>query len=262
MNDRDELLNIKQAAEFLKVSETSLRRWTNAGRLACLRVGRKRERRFRRADLLAFLEEQPTETSTHPEPAESLAAPQTETSDEPLADRAHLCGLYATDEGRAMQAAAFLAEGLHLGSTCFVMATPSVRDDILAHLARSHRDLRASLADRLMEITEYAGSSRAQLQEFESRYRAALDAGARSLRMVADVWVVAEWLTRKELIDYEAGYEKMSQRYPIVTLCLYDIRKFGGMDVVGALKGHADMFRFPTEILLPGIDCGASGQRD
>jgi excisionase family DNA binding protein len=250
MNDRDELLNIKQAAEFLKVSETSLRRWTNSGRLACLRVGRKRERRFRRADLLAFLEEQPTEPSTDGEAAESLPARPTEALGDLLTDRAHLCGLYATDEGRAKQAAGFLAEGLGLGSTCFVMAAPSVGHDILADLARSHPDLRASVDDRLEEITEYAGSSRAQLQEFESRYRAALDAGARSLRMVADVWVVAEWLTRKELIEYEAGYEKLSQRYPIVTLCLYDVRRFGGMDVVAALKGHADMFRFPTEILL------------
>ena len=52
-----DLLNIKEAAALLKVSEASLRRWTNAGRLACLRLGAKRERRFRRADLMAFLEE-------------------------------------------------------------------------------------------------------------------------------------------------------------------------------------------------------------
>jgi excisionase family DNA binding protein len=250
MDDRDDLLNIKQAAEFLKVSETSLRRWTNSGRLACLRVGRKRERRFRRSDLLAFLEEQPTEPGSYSEAAESVPSRETGISGDLLTERAHLCGLYATDEGRATQAAAFLAEGLHVGSTCFVMASPSVRDDILAQLAQSHPDLRASVDDRLVEITDYAGSSGAQLREFERRYRAALDAGARSLRMVADVWVVAEWLTRKELIGYEAGYEKMSQRYPIVTLCLYDVRRFGGMDVVAALKGHADMFRFPTDFLL------------
>ena len=59
MSEADELLDIEQAAKFLNVSETSLRRWTNAGRLACLRVGRRRERRFRRADLLAFMEDQP-----------------------------------------------------------------------------------------------------------------------------------------------------------------------------------------------------------
>jgi transcriptional repressor of dcmA and dcmR len=249
MNDRDELLDIKQAAEFLKVSATSLRRWTNSGRLACLRVGRKRERRFRRADLLAFLEEQPMETSTDLEEVESPPTRQPETSGDLLNVRAHLCGLYASDEGRATQAAAFLAEGLRLENRCFVMAVPSVRDDILAHLAGSHPDLQASV-DNLEGITKYAGSSRAQRQELESRYRAALDAGARSLRMVADTWFLAEWLTRKELIEFEAEYEKMSQRYPIVTLCLYDVRRFGGMDVVAALKGHADMFRFPIEILL------------
>ena len=38
MSEADELLDIEQAARFLNVSETSLRRWTNAGRLACLRV--------------------------------------------------------------------------------------------------------------------------------------------------------------------------------------------------------------------------------
>jgi excisionase family DNA binding protein len=44
MSEADELLDIEQAARFLNVSETSLRRWTHAGRLACLRVGRRRVR--------------------------------------------------------------------------------------------------------------------------------------------------------------------------------------------------------------------------
>ena len=57
--DAIDLLDISEAAQFLNVSETSLRRWTNDGLLACLRIGRRRERRFRRTDLLAFLE-QPT----------------------------------------------------------------------------------------------------------------------------------------------------------------------------------------------------------
>ena len=63
MSDQEDLWDIKQAARFLQVSETSLRRWTNAGQLACLRVGLKRERRFRRADLLAFMEDQPARNS-------------------------------------------------------------------------------------------------------------------------------------------------------------------------------------------------------
>jgi excisionase family DNA binding protein len=59
LGDAEALLDISEAARFLRVSETSLRRWTNAGHLGCLRVGRRRERRFRRADLLAFLEHHP-----------------------------------------------------------------------------------------------------------------------------------------------------------------------------------------------------------
>src|SRR5207245_9737526 len=56
MTQQSELLDIAQAAAFLHVSQMSLRRWTNSGRLPCFRVGGRRERRFRRADLLAFLE--------------------------------------------------------------------------------------------------------------------------------------------------------------------------------------------------------------
>ena len=69
MSDSEDLLDVKRAAAFLGVSETSLRRWTNSGQLACLRVGGKRERRFRRADLLAFVETQPaTAASSRPQP--------------------------------------------------------------------------------------------------------------------------------------------------------------------------------------------------
>src|SRR5882762_4380945 len=65
--DSNTLLDIASAARLLGVSETSLRRWTNSGQLACLRVGQRRERRFRRADLLAFLEDQPSNASARAE---------------------------------------------------------------------------------------------------------------------------------------------------------------------------------------------------
>src|SRR5207237_189841 len=70
-----ELLDIAQAAAFLHVSPMSLRRWTNSGRLSCFRIGGRRERRFRRADLLALLERS----------GEPTRAPQAP---------GHLCGLY------------------------------------------------------------------------------------------------------------------------------------------------------------------------
>ncbi len=52
----EKLLNIKEAAEFLNVSEMTVRRWTNGGKLRCFRVGGKRERRFKFQDLHAYIE--------------------------------------------------------------------------------------------------------------------------------------------------------------------------------------------------------------
>src|SRR2546421_9124060 len=98
-----DLLDIAQAAAFLHVSPMSLRRWTNSGRLSCFRVGGRRERRFRRADLLALLER-------NGEPARAPPAP------------GHLCGLYTTLAARERRAAAFLAGGGGGGGTGFLPA--------------------------------------------------------------------------------------------------------------------------------------------
>lgn len=45
------LLNISEAADLLNVSKVTIRRWTNDGKLACFRVGSRKERRFLEADL-------------------------------------------------------------------------------------------------------------------------------------------------------------------------------------------------------------------
>src|SRR5260370_33574528 len=49
------LLNTEGAARFLRVSQASIRRWSDAGLLPARRVGRRRERRFATADLVQVL---------------------------------------------------------------------------------------------------------------------------------------------------------------------------------------------------------------
>ncbi|MGI8400008.1 MAG: helix-turn-helix domain-containing protein [Gemmatimonadaceae bacterium] len=107
MNDPNTLLDIAAAAAFLNVSETSLRRWTNSGRLACLRVGLKRERRFRRADLLAFMEEEPC-ADVSASGVSKRVGPDGIVPNRGL----HRCGVYETPLGRMTLAIPFLLEGL------------------------------------------------------------------------------------------------------------------------------------------------------
>ena len=47
------------------MSEVTVRRWTNTGQLTCLRVGTHRDRRFRREDLAAYIENQLIMQNTH-----------------------------------------------------------------------------------------------------------------------------------------------------------------------------------------------------
>ena len=250
MTKADDLLDMGQAAQFLNVSETSLRRWTNAGRLACVRVGRKRERRFRRADLLAFLEEQPADRAPQSAPP---AVQYTVLGDVPLPHGSHLCGLYAGDQGAAQPAAAFLAGGLRAGSVCYLVSTSRVRGRVLGHLEQVRPSLKAEIRTGRLVMSEYAASARAQYDYFEANFVAATAGGARSLLVVGDVsgGPLAREKTIDDVIAYERGYDSLlARRFPLVTLCQYDVQRFAGREVFDVLQCHTDTFRYPMDRLF------------
>src|SRR6202521_2845109 len=95
--DVNDLLDIGEAARFLNVSVTSLRRWTNAGVLECLRIGKRRERRFRRAALLAFMEQpavaQRSAGATGRSPSTRDSAAERLT----VSHGSHLCAIYGSE---------------------------------------------------------------------------------------------------------------------------------------------------------------------
>jgi excisionase family DNA binding protein len=234
MGQEAELWDIAQAAAFLRVSETSLRRWTNAGRLPCFRVGGRRERRFRRADLLAFLER----------PGESAAASRTP---------GHLCGLYTSTAARERLAAGFLAEGLEAGSTCFLVAEPRARERVIAQLARRRPSVRRDIRTGRLVVSAYGVAATAQLAFWETRFAEATRAGARSLRVVGDV---SDGRLRRrrpfaEVLAYEREYDRsVSRRFPVATLCLYDARRLSGVEASRVLQVHGDLFRHPVDALV------------
>ena len=230
--DATELLDIKQAAALLHVSETSLRRWTNAGRLRSFRVGGRRERRFRRADLLALLEEHPAGGGI------------------PFASGTHACALYTSDLARAEQAVEFLADGLHEGSVCFVVATPAVRRRIFARLERRRPGLQGDIAAGRVVPSQYAGTAAAQLEFWDTQLSAAIRAGARSLRVLGDVsgGRLARTAAFWQVLEYEVDYQRLvARRFPVVTLCQYDARALSGLEASQVLQHHSDTLRYPVE---------------
>lgn len=51
MNDKPKLLRIKEAAEMLGINPETLRRWDNQGRLQAVRLGKRKDRRYKLEDL-------------------------------------------------------------------------------------------------------------------------------------------------------------------------------------------------------------------
>ena len=201
------------------MSEASLRRWTNAGRLPCLRIGGRRERRLRRADLLAFVGN---------EGGAARAPP-----------RNHFCDLYTSDLARARGAAAFLRVGLRADALCLLAAAKPVQRAVLAQLERDRPSIRTDLKAERLVVAEYHASAAAQLEYWRARIRAALESGVSAVYVVGDL---SAGFSRKPFaltLAYEAEYGRsIAHAFPVTTLCQYDARKISGLDAAGLFQCH------------------------
>jgi excisionase family DNA binding protein len=244
--DAIELLDISEAARFLNVSETSLRRWTNDGLLPCLRIGRRRERRFRRADLLSF-GEQPT-AGQRPRNGNGGSMKTQSLQGEPVAaiHGNHLCGIYGNDAGRLDLAVPFLLEGLHRKSVCFLIAPSASQREILKAMKKKRPSLDSDIKAGRLIVSEHQRTPEEQLHFFESAMQKGEAKGVESFRVVGDMWGLRLIVSSKELVDLELGFERLIvPRFPVVALCAYDARKFTGIELLDALKDHDDTFRYP-----------------
>lgn len=207
-----ELLDIGEAAALLRVSETSLRRWTNAGRLPCLRIGGRRERRFRRSDLLAFVGSEHRPATTH---------------------RNHFCGLYTSDLSRARAAAAFVEAGLQADALCLLVAAKDVQGAVMELVPREVKPGRVVLAD-------YRDSATAQFELWRTLLGDAVRRGVSRVHVVGDVSGSALGrLPFTEILEYEAEYGRsIAREFPVVTLCQYDARGLSGLDIAGLVQWH------------------------
>lgn len=253
-SDQDQgLLNIKQAAQLLNVSAVSLRRWTDSGRLPCMRVGGRRERRFRRADLLAFIDQRPAAgPAAEKSPAGSVARIALEGV--AIDYGSHLCAIYESGGGRAKLAVPFLADGLGAGDACYLIASPPVQQDLLGALERLRPGLSGDLAEGHLVLCDGKDGGPAMYDFLEQQFVSVTSGGGRSLRVLGDMsWFLDRGLTVDELTTFEMRFDRMlGHSYPVVSLCLYDARRFSGVGILRALKCHEDTFRLPlSRFLVP-----------
>lgn len=248
----EELLNINQAASLLNVSEASLRRWTDSGRLHCYRVGVQRARRFRREDLVAFIggpleKASQAQGADQPDDAKPQTGNQTRVAGLDLEYHDHICAIYGRPAGRFKLSVPLLSEGLKAGDICFLNATQPAKDLILDALHGVYPDMRAAIKDSQLIFPALKGNKEQMINQLEELFLTATYSGERKMRLVGDMeWALSVGWDEQEIYEFELEYNNiLGHCFPIISLCQYDVAVFSGKGILDALKSHEDTYQYP-----------------
>jgi excisionase family DNA binding protein len=235
----DSLLNTKEAARLLRVSEASIRRWSDSGLLPGRRVGRRRERRFERSELERFLGQATGMGRDAPTASFVVGGVSI-----PL--RGHFAPIYSSDDSALRLTVPFLADGLRAGETSFLVAQGEILERYSAALAAEPGvDLEQAEKSGRFVILSWEGASATDvIARWQKLFDRALAARPAVLRVAGDMGSERQMFgSDVEMMEYEEAYDRMARRYPLVTLCAYDARQFSGETMLRMLKAHPDMFQ-------------------
>ena len=231
-------LTIAQAAEFLNVSKTSLRRWTNADVLKCYRIGSRCERRFLIDDLIAFM---PSSTSDARLPR--VVGNQATTK----RLRPHLCTQYSSSKEQWSLIRPHFLNHLNESSRIVYSYDQTTRH-IDAWLAAEQLDTALLQAAGQLRLIPAAQSylkndhfDRSRMLDFWNKVivAAKCDGVERLLLSGEMIWSTRGAPGSEELILYEAELDQMLQQYDWVTVvCQYDLRAFSAEVLFQSLCTH------------------------
>ncbi len=226
-----ELYSTRAAARRLGVSEASIRRWSDAGLLRVQRLGRRGTRRFSEADLKAFA-------------GADRGGPPDQASAQPALERHdHFATFYDSDAARMRTTVPFLRAGLHAGDQCFIVADDELAAQYMRALDLGERMSPRAPSEGQLAIRSSVGSTAKEaVAAWEALWLQALREGSTTIRVVGEIAIYARLAGAGELLDYEVAYDSVSKRYPVVTICQYDVRRFSGQGILAALKVHPDLF--------------------
>ena len=225
----ERLLNIKEAAEFLNVSEMTVRRWTNKGLLKCYRIGGRQVRRFKAQDLIAYLES-----------GDKVSSPdwvETGVKDFRVPDGSHITHLCSDSAEAREVAAAFITQGVRNDETICIVAPDSVSQAVIEVLKARGVDV-----NRLKKTQKLIISSGMKTPDRQARMLTDMAASAgKGFRIFGDMtWTKAKGWLPQQIHQFEDAVN----RTPIISagrlfLCQYKLESFSGEETMTAIETHS-----------------------
>lgn len=241
------LLTLEEAATYLAVSKTTLRRWTNDGRLECHRVGPRSERRFDPDVLDAFLA---GKNEVAPSVGDIQRLPVITGFKESKSDLAsrHICLFINRPEERWEAFRPFFLNHVRTGRPTIYIYSASSREDLKEHIRAEGLDPDDLCRRGLLTLIP-AGDAYLKNQIFTPEYMVAF-IRLQIIRRRADNqpshlivgemdWFFSGQPGAASMHEYEAALNDLLLEYPQTTIvCQYDLSRFGGVDVMMACCSH------------------------
>jgi excisionase family DNA binding protein len=225
MADEPKLLTTAEAAEFLKVSEASIRKWSNSGVLKCFRIGGRGERRFFLSDLLDFTEKfEEHEDSNH-------------------------ISLYFRNETEQLETVIpYLADSLKNGQRVLYVRDRTEEEKLASCLEEKGIRVREHKADGSLCIFHssevylkdgYFDSDR-MLAFWESALEESRKMGFKRTFCSGEMtWSLNGLPGVENMMEYERKLNRVTENHPEVTiLCQYDMNRLTGSVVIEAISSH------------------------
>jgi MEDS: MEthanogen/methylotroph, DcmR Sensory domain len=157
----------------------------------------------------------------------------------------HICAFYRGAE-RDDMLVSFLAAGLRTGDKCICVLDAARPESLLALL--DDPQVQERLERRQLEFVDSRDAHRAsgqfvpdQMVEFwEHSVQSALEGGQYEFFRAAGemTWALRDMADLDQLATFESEVNRLMPRYPQVYLCVYDIERFSGEQILDVLKTH------------------------
>lgn len=224
----ERLLNVKEAAEILNVSEMTIRRWTNTGVLHCYRVGGKHERRFKSQDLQDYLGKGAVQTENGgqiPLGFGGLTVP----------DGSHVTHLSLEMPEALDVGSSYVLEGLKKGDTVLLVAPAEKTKSILRMLQERGADPENFRKKGKLHFSEGMDTP-ASHAEYIAQVAAASRGGFRVFGEMSWAtqkgWSLERFRELEEMAGADAGLPGN------LLFCQYPLENFSGMAAMMAVETH------------------------
>jgi len=219
----EHLLDIKETAQVLNVSEMSIRCWTNSGKLDCYRAGGLRERRFHMRGLEEFLHD-----------SENHSLKPLGIGGHKVPDGSHLTHFYSGRADALRVSIPYLLEGIEQKEALLVVMPPERGREILDDMKQQGHPVGDWLKSGRLSISAGMDSPEEMIQ-----YLVGFAVRTQKFRVLGDmIWTVRKGWDLAGLRVLEQAPTLMPPVENGLLLCQYSLEDFSGAAIMMAAETH------------------------